>query len=376
VTDTTPKPPLDFPELESEGGGAPADEFANVPSPRRRHPLIALGASVLAFFLIYQIHDDLFFALSHSTARDVGDARALAALPQDKLPVNEYVKMSGTADRESGVIIDTAGSWKFTQFFRLLGTRSRVFVSRVPDPIPVEQAERDVFVGRLVRFKDLSFQDAIRKHFASRVGATHFFVPGAVRDALAGAGGGSITLTDMLGEKVSLAANDELSVDVARPADVEVLMPKARFADMQAARAAVEQQGASVLDEAMEQAADGKTVALAVTLPEEKRDQVMNAISDLDGRIRFRPMRTVHSVRMADLGAGKSSLILQSSGKTKEIDLSQILAIRTLANVQIPGDAVLLREGERPRDHIKSIVVAAFLLGFAIINLVALRTRG
>ena len=52
--------------------------------------------------------------------------------------------VAGMADRESGVIIDTAGSWRFTQFFRLLGTRSRIFVSRVADPIPVEQAEKEI----------------------------------------------------------------------------------------------------------------------------------------------------------------------------------------------------------------------------------------
>ena len=192
MTDTGEKPSLDFPELESGGDGVSADEFANVPSPRRRHPAIALGAAALAAFLLYQIHDDVFFALSHSDARDLGDARALATAPVDKLPVNAYVRLAGMADRKSGVIIDTAGSWRFTQFFRLLGTRSRIFVSRVADPIPVEQAEKDVFVGRLMRFRDLSFQAAIRKHFANRVTATHFFAPTAVRAKVTAAQGLSL----------------------------------------------------------------------------------------------------------------------------------------------------------------------------------------
>ena len=44
--------------------------------------------------------------------------------------------------------------------------------------------------------------------------------------------------------------------------------------------------------------------------------------------------------------------------------------------MQIPDDALLLREGERPRDHLKILIVAAFLLGFAVVNLLAMRARG
>jgi hypothetical protein len=329
----------------------------------------------LAAFLIYQIHDDLLFAISHSDARDIGDARTLASTPFDKLPINQHVRLSGMADRESGVVIDTAGSWQFTQFFRLLGTRSRVFVSRVPDPIPVEQAERDVFVGRLVRFRDLSFADAIRKHFANRVSATHFFAPSVVRDRVAATNGGPVVLSDMLGEQVSLAPTDELSIDVARPADMVVELPRTKYPDPAAARTAVEQVGGKILDEVVK-SSDSKSIALALTFPEEKRDLGMHALSELDEHVRFRPVRKTHAVPIARLAAGKDGLRVQEAGESNELPLSQILAISTQATVQIPDDALLLREGERPRDHLKVLIVAAFLLGFAVINLLAMRARG
>jgi hypothetical protein len=375
VTETGSKPPLDFPELESGWGSAPADEFAHVPSNRRRHPAIALAAAALAAFLIYQIHGDVLFAISHSDAHDIGDARALASAPIDKLPLNQFVRVSGMADRESGVVIDTAGSWQFTQFFRLLGTRSRVFVSRVPDPIPVEQAERDVFVGRLVRFRDLSFQAAIRKHFANRVSATHFFAPSAVRDKVAASNGGPVVLADMLGEQVSLAPTDELSIDVARPSDMAVELPRTKYPDVAAACTAVEQVGGKVLDEVVK-SSDSRSIALAVTFPEERRDLGMHALSELDEHVRFRPLRGTHVVPISGLAAGKDGLRVQTAGESKELPSAQILAISTQASVQIPDDALLLREGERPRDHLKSLIVAAFLLGFAVVNLLALRARG
>ena len=354
-----------------------ADEFAHVPSSRRRHPAIALAATALAAFLIYQIHDDLFFAISHSDASDIGDARALAATPVDKLPINQHVRLSGMADRESGIVIDTAGSWKFTQFFRLLGTRSRVFVRRVPDPIPVEQAEKDVFVGRLVRFRDLSFQAAIRKHFANRVSATHFFSPSAVRDRVATSNGGPVVLADLLGEQVSLAPTDELSIDVARPTDMAVEVPRAKAPDMPSARAAVEQRGGQVLDEAVK-SSDPNAIALVVTFPEKKRDQGMHALSELDEHVRFRPVRKTHVVPISGLAAGQGNdgLRIHTAHENRELPLAQILAISTQATVQIPDDAVLLLEGERPRDHLKVLIIAAFLLGFAAVNLLAMRARG
>jgi hypothetical protein len=378
VTETGEKgarPPLDFPELESGGGASPGDEFAHVPSSRRRHPAVALAATALAAFLIYQIHDDLLFAISHFDARDIGDARTLASTPLDKLPINQYVRVSGMADRESGVIIDTAGSWQFTQFFRVLGTRSRVFVSRVPDPIPIEQAEKDVFVGRLVRFGDLSFAAAIRKHFANRVSATHFFAPAVVRDKVATSNGGPVVLADMFGEQVSLAPTDELSIAVARPADMAVELPRSKYPDMAAARAVVEQQGGKVLDE-VAKASDAKSIALVATFADDKRDQAMHTLSELDEHVRFRPVRATHAVPISGLAAVKDGLRVQTAAESKEVPLGQILAISTQASVQIPDDALLLREGERPRDHLKVLIIAAFLLGFAVVNLLAMRARG
>ena len=370
-----PQPPLDFPELESGGGASPADEFAHIPSSRRRHPAIALAAAALAAFLIYQIHDDLLFAISHSDVLDIGDARSVASTPVDKLPINQYVRVSGMADRESGVIIDTAGSWQFTQFFRMLGTRSRVFVSRVPDPIPVEQAEKDVFVGRLVRFGDLSFAAAIRKHFANRVSATHFFAPSALRDKVATTNGGPVVLADMLGEQVSLAPTDEVSIAVARPADMVVDLPRSKVPDAAAARAVVEQQGGKVLDEVVK-ASDVNGIALVVTFPEDKRDRAMHALSELDEHVRFRPVRATHTVPISGLAATKDGVRVQTASESKELPLGQILAISTQATVQIPDDALLVLEGSRPRDHLKVLIVAAFLLGFAVVNLLAMRARG
>jgi hypothetical protein len=54
---------------------------------------------------------------------------------------------------------------------------------------------------------------------------------------------------------------------------------------------------------------------------------------------------------------------------------ADVVAVRTVAPVRIPDGAWLLIEGDHPRDHLRSVVVAILLLGFAAVNLVALRPR-
>ena len=372
---TTPSP-ASGPLPDGLAASAGEDEFAGIPSSYGRHPVIAVGTAALACFLIFQIKDDLRYALSPAVVQELGDARSLSTVKTEALPINRTVRVAGHADRESAVVLDTQGSWHFTQFFRLLGTNNRIFVRRAADPLPAELAAHDVFVGRLMRFSDLSFQAAIRRHFAGHVSATHFFAPADVRTALAQASGGWLALTDLLGDRVSLAANDELVIDMDRPGQMRVEFLRERFADQAKARAAVEQQGGQVI-EAPGDAVDPKRLAMVVSFPPERRDQALQALGELDRQLHIQPAHTTHKARVADLGATAEAIVVKKTAgaESQAFPLAQIQGIGTLAAVQIPDDAIILLEGERPGEHLKSLIIAAFLLGFAVINLLALRRR-
>jgi hypothetical protein len=72
----------------------------------------------------------------------------------------------------------------------------------------------------------------------------------------------------------------------------------------------------------------------------------MHALSELDEHVRFRPVRRTHTVPFP--GWLRARMACGSDGgESKELPLAQILAISTQATVQIPDDALLLREGER-----------------------------
>jgi hypothetical protein len=331
------------------------DEFAHIPARGNRPPILALLAVGLAVFLAVRLRHDVVYAFSSAVPADVGEARALAAQPVDALPLNKYVRLSGTPERESAVILDTRGSWKFSQFFRLRDTGGRVFVKRLADPLPVSLAEHDRFTGRLLRFSDLSFAESISRHFGSDVAATRFFRP------------------EELASDPSVRSA-KLFVDVLRPGQYQVQLPRLRFADRAAGQKALEGQGARLLPAPARE--DPDHLWLEVEVPEAGRERVLSAIGDLDRSIRLRQARETLEVAGSQLSFADGNLVVagaQPGSIPRAVPRELVASIRTRGTVQIPADAVLLIEGERPRDSWPSLVVLAFLLAFALVNLLGLR---
>jgi hypothetical protein len=373
VSDTGSKiPPEGQRQLDGGGpSGPPPDEFAGIPSRASRHPVIAAAAVLLAGYLVFQIRADVQYALSPATAVELGDARNVATAAS--VPGNRYVRLSGRADRESALILDTQGSWAFTQFFRLLGTEDHIFVKRAADPLPLELAERDVFTGRLVPFKDLSFQESIRRHFSANVSATHFFVPAALEAGLAQGGAGPITLADRAGQKVTLALEDQLTIDTAPPGDLRIELPSDRWPELAKARAAVTDAGGQVISA---ETSPLRRQAVVARFPDARREAALATLSDLDRRILIGPARTTHKIRAGELRATTEGLVAHPRGGAEVIlPRAQIVAVRSVAPVKIPEGAWLLLEGDLPRDHVKSVLVAVLLVVFALVNLMALRPR-
>jgi hypothetical protein len=361
-------------------GPSEVDEFADIPNPRTRHPALALAAALLALFLVIKTRSDLSFFLSSPQPADLGDARALMASDRGRAVladgVNHVVRIHGTPDRESALQVDTKGSWTFTEFFRLFGTQSRLFVHRRENPLPGFRAEADVFEGRLVRFSELPFEDAIRSYFANHVGATHFFKPDDVRRIVTAGVSPSASLSDLAGDSVTLGPNDILAFEVLRPGEVEVGLPTSRFHDPETARAALVGRGAEVLRPGREKA-DWLTWIVAVHPSD--RDRLMNALGAIDYQSDLRDVRETVKARLADVTVEGTSLAVRASdGATNGADgaktrlLVGLETIRTLGTVQIPADAFLIVEAETPREHFSDAAIAVVLIAFASVNLVGL----
>src|SRR6185369_15645967 len=108
----------------------------------------------------------------------------------------------------------------------IMGTGDRLFVHRLQNPLPAPLAEADVFEGRLIRIDELAYAEAIRTYFA-----THYFSADELTPALAArASGGPLSVVDRGGDKVLLAAEEPLAVEVVKPDEVQIGLPKSRLA--------------------------------------------------------------------------------------------------------------------------------------------------
>jgi len=369
------------------------DEFAHIPRSRARHPIVAAAGALLAFFLVFHSRGDIKYALSSRQPMDVGVARVTFAPGRDVSSIeNRLVRVAGAPDRESALELDTKGSWTFSQLFRVMGTGDRLFVHRRENPLPAERAEADVFEGRLTRVDDLPYAAAIRAYFAKHVSATHFFAPEALARALAGRQQGApLSVVDRAGDVVSLAPAEDLSVEVFKPDEVRLGLPRARFATEAAARAAIESRGGDVV------AAHGLVKAVGVVdtgalssapppperwtfvvrFPASKRGPALGALGDIDRTVEIRDARETVTTRVSELavageGDGVTLLIGAPGGEQRKLKASDIAAIRTMAPVVIPDGAYLLSEGDYPREHMASVMIALVLLTFGIFNVAGL----
>jgi len=383
------------PAQSKPAAGEPAgavDEFAHIKRRRSRHPVVTIAGALLAFFLVFYGRRDLGYALSSSQPVELGSAARLYAAGKSVADLdNRYVRIAGTPDRESALELDTKGSWVFSQLFRVLGTGDRLFVHRTENPLPAARAETDEFEGRLIRIDELPYADAIRAYFARHVSATHYFAIDAAIKGLGGRTAGKpLAIVDRGGDAVTLSGDEALAVEVSRPDEVQIGLPRARFATEDAARAALTTRGGDVvatrgLVQAPAPASAGASNLLAnpvapparwtfvVRFPAARRQAALDELGDLDRAVEIRDARETITVHAGELAAEDGALVVRAPGvPERRLAAADVAAVHTMAPVVIPEGAHILIESDRPRDHTGSIVISLVLVVFGVFNLVAL----
>ena len=335
---------------------------------------------------------DLRYALSSGEPLELGSAPALFASGKATADLaNRYVRVAGTPDRESALELDTKGSWVFSQLFRVLGTGDHLFVHRLENPLPAPLAEADVFEGRLIRIDELPYAEAIRGYFAKHVTATRYFATDALLKGLAGRSQNApLAIVDRGGDPVSLSADEALALDVVKPEHLQIGLPQARFPTEDAARAAIVARGGEVvatkgLVQAPAPQSAGASNLLAspakpparwtfvVHFPAARRQAALDELGDIDRTVEIRDARETVATRASELTSEKDALIVRAPGAAeRRLAAADIAAIHTMAPVVIPDGALLLVEGDRPRNHLASIIISLVLLTFGVFNIIAL----
>jgi hypothetical protein len=337
-----------------------------------------MAVVALSAFLIFHQRSDVIYALSSSAPRVLGDAKDLMKSGQAELPENRYVRIAGTPDFESAIILDTQGEWKFRTFFRVLEADRRLFVQRAAGPLPLEMVQHNSFAGRLVRLDSVSFSESIRAYFAQHVTSTSVFDINEFRRALEEKRLPG-TLSDSLGDSVKVAGNELLNIDVSVPQHYKVEVPREIFDTLDLATKMMTKAGAVVsgVGKPVVRDANLSGFEFDCTFPADRETQVFSSVADIAGRTRILPVVEHVVAPLTQLRAVGGGLEFTKPGapEAQSIAWGNIKSIRTTSTLSIPHDAYLLLEGERPNSHYKSVVATAFLLAFGLVNALAFRRR-
>jgi hypothetical protein len=235
--------PLSTSALEP-GAPIPPDavdpELLKLPVPLpRRHPLVAVAVLAVAGLLLYRLRGDISYALKPSQPVELGGAAAALKSGELARNIDGYVRLSGMPDRRNGLAFDPKGRRTRYHVFRLLGTGTRVFVSAPATPL-AEAANQ--FTGRLRRFDDVSFADAVTAAYGQTLALRALDLP-KLKALPPGPLPQPLSTLDRAGEALTVDKDRELLIDVLFADDVRVLLSKEKFPSEPDARYEVERLG-------------------------------------------------------------------------------------------------------------------------------------
>jgi hypothetical protein len=110
-----------------------------------------------------------------------------------------------------------------------------------------------------------------------------------------------------------------------------------------------------------------------VRFPAARRQAALDELGDIDRTVEIRDARETVTAHIADLAADGGALVVKSPGlPERRLAAAQVAAAHTIAPVVIPQGALLVIEGDRPRNHVASILISLVLFIFGAFNLAAL----
>ena len=247
----------DVPPATDAGTGSPAayDPGAPIPPdaldpellklsvpPTRRNPLVAVAVLLVGALLLYKMRTDLAYALQPQQPQELGEAAEALKAGKLAAAAGGYVRISGLPDRRNALAFDPKGSRLRTQVFRILGTGGAASQVIVATPGVSAVLAENRFTGRLRRFEDVYFADAVADYF-KQTQVLRALDLGKLRALPVGPLPQTLTTTDRAGEPLQVAKDQELLVDVLFADDLRVLLSKDKFPSEPDARREIERVG-------------------------------------------------------------------------------------------------------------------------------------
>ena len=161
--------------------------------------------------------------------------------------------------------------------------------------------------------------------------------------------GAPLSIVDRGGDKVALAADEALAIEVVKPDEVQIGLPNApRFPTEDAARAAITSRGGEVtaargLVKTAAPSSAGASSLLAsapeppsrwtfmVRFPAARRQAALDELGDIDRTVEIRDARETIATRVSELAASDGALVIRApGGAERRLAAANVAAVHTM----------------------------------------------
>jgi hypothetical protein len=276
------------------------------------------------------------------------------------------------------------------QVFRLLGTGTRLFIAAPASPKP---PFRDHWAGRLRRFDDLAYADALRGSW-QQTQVLRAVDLSKLRALPAGALPSPLKTSDRAGEALQVGDKQDLLIDVLFEDDVRVLLLKDKFPSEGDARHEVERLGLAHGPGVETKDGYGYVLRLPPKGPERQKIlaqidaqsiwlwhrietyrvpatavQVMPAGLSLPGPDALpQPVRYMEELVTAEAAPPTPRQLVPQKEPSTVLLWDQVQAVQVSEPLSVPADALLLVDGETPHEAVWTLPLSVLLLLFMGFN--------
>ncbi|MCC6746629.1 MAG: hypothetical protein IT371_03160 [Deltaproteobacteria bacterium] len=388
--------PTDAPRPPDPGRpAAPAEEPDVDPEllllPRRRrgrHPILSVAVIALAAYLLFIVRLEFLYFFQPRRPLDLGDVSE--AVQRGTFRPNTYVTVNGAPDRKHALLLQGRLTG-YDSFFRLLQSRSRLFVQQHRTQRTTDRTVSGSHSGRLVQFASLPYKEALAATFAQAITTAHDLELATLKQV---APGSSARVKDRAGEEVALAPDTVLWINATYPEEWIVQVPKRTHPAAESAAKLVAGLGLPFATDDESSRTFHRFVVLA---SDAEASQLMARFKGPDAAAGVVRRQVSYTARWDQVRFEKDALVVTSEDastspryrrrpgdktrleavkeKTVSIPAASVLYLSVGAKFVVPEDALVIVAGEEPADYWHYVLLYVVLATFMLINVLALAAR-
>jgi|GEM_PF-5022688 hypothetical protein len=367
-------------------------ELMRLPRRRGRHPVIAVLVVLLGGYLMYFVRADLIYFLQSNTPTDLGHVSDHKEA--DPWQANRYVTLNGAPDRKHSLLLEGTVSGQ-ERLFRLLQSRSRVYVRKERRYGSDDREVTTVHTGRLVRFADQPYFKSVSTYYAKTRTSAHdlSFENLAKGLALSKSTGKPAVVTDADGVSVKIDADKQVWINVTYPNEWIIQFAQSAYASPADAEKLVTPLG---IPYSRDEEGSKMYWRFVVHFPDSQITSIIKKFGAPALRAGVVRRQISYIARWDQLKIEDGSLVINAADarfparyvegdapntlkatrpRPPQIAKNAIRYVTVGSRFEIPADAMLILSDEKPESYWYYSVLYGVLLFFLLFNLYALVQR-